>query len=32
MSLQVLGWGVVDWIDLAQDGCKCGKETSSSIK
>jgi len=32
MNLQEFGWGVMDWIDLAQNGCKCGKEPSSSIE
>ena len=32
MNLQELGPGVMDWIDLAQDGCKCSKGLSSSIK
>jgi hypothetical protein len=32
MNVQELGWGSTDWIDLAQDGCKCGNETSGSIK
>ena len=29
-----MGWGVMDWIDLAQDRdrCKRGNETSGSIK
>jgi len=32
MNFQELGWGVMDWIDLAQDGCKCGNDPSSSRK
>jgi hypothetical protein len=32
MNLQELEWGVMDWIDLAQDSCKCGNDLSSSIK
>ena len=37
-SLQEVGWGVMDWIDLAQDwgqvadGCECSYESSGSIK
>jgi hypothetical protein len=38
MDLQEVGWGGMDWINLAQDKgqvagtCKCGKEPSVSIK
>jgi len=37
-SLQEVGWGGIDWIDLAQnwgqvaDGCECSYEPSGSIK
>jgi hypothetical protein len=32
INLQELGWGLMGWIDLAQDGCKCDNEPFSSIK
>jgi len=37
MNLQEVGWGSMDWIDLAQDSdvagtCKSGDATSVSIK
>ena len=38
MDLQEVGWGGMDWINLVQDKgqvagtCKCGNETSGSIK
>jgi len=35
MDLQKLGYGGMDWIELAQDRdrtCKCGHEHSGSIK
>ena len=33
MHLQEVGWGPMDWIDLAQDRtCECSDEPSGSIK
>jgi hypothetical protein len=34
MNLREIGWGGMDWIDLAQDrgSCKHGNEPSGSIK
>jgi hypothetical protein len=38
MDLQEVGWGGMDWIDMAQDRdkvvscCECGNEPSGSIK
>jgi hypothetical protein len=34
MGLQEVGWGSMDWIDMAQDrdACECGNEPSGSIK
>jgi hypothetical protein len=38
MDLEEVGWGGMDWIDLAQDKrqmagcCECGNEPSGSIK
>jgi len=38
LDLQEVGWGGMDWIDLAQDrdrgagACECGNEPSCSIK
>jgi hypothetical protein len=37
MDLQEVGWGSMDWIELAQDregagSCKCGNEPSGSTK
>jgi hypothetical protein len=37
MNLQVVGWGVMDWIDVGQDrdrwsSCECGNEPLGSLK
>jgi hypothetical protein len=34
MDLQEVGWGSMDWIDMAQVAgcCECGNEPSGSIK
>jgi hypothetical protein len=35
MDLGEIGWGVMDWIDLAQDregSCEHGNESSGSVK
>jgi hypothetical protein len=32
MDIKGLGWGGMDWIDLAEGSCEYGNEPSGSIK
>ena len=31
MNLEEMGWGGMDWIDLAAGACECGNEPSGSV-